>query len=114
MRAMPLMNKPVRAPVNPGIEFVSSHGFHRRFNHVGLQDTLFDNREIRPDKHTAVESGDGRAKPQRPDQHLHATWWPAARDGKLDPGGAHVCDGSARTLGQYLVPCYQRAVNIGE
>src|SRR5436190_5143012 len=112
MRTMTLTHEPIVAAVDPCIEIMPRHRFHRRFDHIGLQDTLLNHRKIPADKHPAVKCRNWRSKPQWLNQHLHSARRASAGDGKFDADPPHAADGRASTISQDLVVGERCSVHI--
>ena len=62
----------------------------------------------------AVERGDRRGEPERPDQHRHPARRPPAGDRQRDAGGAQPRHRLARARREPVVPGHQRAVDVGD
>src|SRR3954451_12582777 len=112
VRSMALTYEPIIAAVDPCIELVPRHRFHRGFDHIGLQDTLLNHRKVPADEHPAVKRRNRRSKPQWLNQHLHSPRRASAGDGKFDADPPHAADGRASTISEDLVVGEKCSVHI--
>ena len=75
---------------------------------------LLDHRHVPVHHDAAVKGGDRGREVERLDQHRHAARRPAAGDREQDPGLAQLAHGIHGPVGEDLVRCHQRAVDVGQ
>src|SRR5207244_10605250 len=105
-------DKPVLIAIDPDVELVFDqdvdHGLYRL---VGEQ-VFADDGKIGPHEQAAIKCRDRVLKAKIVDQHLHASWRPAAGDCKSDSRANDLLNGGTRPCCQNFIGSNQCTVNI--
>ncbi len=75
---------------------------------------LLEHDEMAVDQQATVECRQRQLELQWFDEHRHAPWRTAARDGKEHALRPEFADGRDGSLGQSLLRCHERSVDVGE
>lgn len=86
MRRVRVADQPLILRIDPRVQSAVEDQLHGLRGRRGVERVALDHREVGIDEDAAVKACDSAMQSERLDQHAHATWRPAARDGERNAG----------------------------